>query len=388
MKQNLFFFFIIEIYSFTKKISDYYSDSNGLLTTLLSIGDPAGKMRYFQIDLEIPFNWIQSTSYEVGYSNALQFVGTDDVTIENVNTQCKLYHDYIKFPGSGVGIGKFFFYINQNENIKGFSSLSFSLQPGNEVFSLSKKLKEIGTINNNRFGFVPRHLPQSTNKESIIYFGDLPEEIKNYTKSISIKLRDTDTKWGFNINKIIFKNLNKNKVFIVNSFAILRSIDHKITVPSSFFAFLIDNIFSSFIERNICFLHKFNHYEQIECVMKLIKDLGELYLILDENIGLKLHLLDFFRVPSVNGTFLIETQLGENQWIIGNTILKYFATLFDIDNKIITFYGDNTILEQEIVELLTNTNYGANTIIFKLIIVTLMFGIFFKVYIFIKIKNN
>ena len=122
--------------------------------------------------------------------------------------------------------------------------------------------------------------------------------------------------------------------------------------------------------------------------MKLIKDLGELYLILDENIGLKLHLLDFFRVPSVNGTFLIETQLGENQWIIGNTILKYFATLFDIDNKIITFYGDNTILEQEIVELLTNTNYGANTIIFKLIIVTLMFGIFFKVYIFIRIKNN
>ena len=122
--------------------------------------------------------------------------------------------------------------------------------------------------------------------------------------------------------------------------------------------------------------------------MKLIKDLGELYLILDDDIGLKLHLLDFFRVPSVNGTFLIESQLGENQWIVGNTILKYFATLFDIDNKIIKFYGDNTILEQEIVELLTNKNYGAKTIIFKLIIVTLMFVIFLKVYIFIKNKNN
>lgn len=122
--------------------------------------------------------------------------------------------------------------------------------------------------------------------------------------------------------------------------------------------------------------------------MKLIKDLGELYLILEEDIGLKLHLLDFFRVSSVNGTFLIETQLVENQWIVGNTILKYFATLFDIDNKIISFYGDNTVLEQEIVELLTNKNYGAKTIIFKLIIVILIFGIFFKVYIFIKIKNN
>ena len=54
MRQNLFFFFIIEIYSFTKKISDYYSDSNGLLTTLLSIGDPAGKMRYFQT-LQMPY---------------------------------------------------------------------------------------------------------------------------------------------------------------------------------------------------------------------------------------------------------------------------------------------------------------------------------------------
>ena len=184
MKQQLFFFFIIEIYSFTKKISDYYSDSNGLLTTLLSIGDPTGKMRYFQIDLEIPFNWIQSTSYEVGYSNALQFVRTDDVTIENVNTQCKLYQDYIKFPGSGVEIGKFFFYINQNESIKGFSSLSFSLQPGSEVFSLSKKLKELGTINNNRFGFVPRHLPQSTNKESIILFSVFLLSLEKFICSI------------------------------------------------------------------------------------------------------------------------------------------------------------------------------------------------------------
>lgn len=388
MKQQLIFFFIIEIFSFTKKISDYYSDFNGLWAMVLSIGEPGGKMRYFQIDLEIPFNWIQSPSYEIGYSNSVQFVRTDDVTIENVHTQCRLYHDYIKFPGSGVVIGKFFFYINKNESIKGFSSISFSLQPGSEAFLLSQKLKEIGTIDNNRFGFVPKHWPQSTNKESLIYFGDLPEEIKNYTKSISFKVSDTETKWGFNISKIIIKCYNKNKVFNVNTFAILRTTDDKIVVPSSFFTFLTDNIFSSFIERSVCFLHKFNHYEKIECVMQHIKDLGELYLIIDEYIGLRLNLIDFFKVSSANGTLLIETHVEENQWIIGNSFLKNFATLFDIDNKTISFYGDNSVYTQEIIELLNNKNNDVKKILFKVMIAILILGIFFKGYILIKIKNN
>lgn len=353
----ILFIFISTVLCFTKKVCDYYSDINGFYTMNMQIGNPL-QLRYFQINLESEFNWIQSSSYEKNSSTTSKIISKEEIEIDNQKVECEFISDELKFIGPSIELDNFMFYRNEDTSIKGFTSLSFALTPKHFSHSLVSMLRIRGIINNNRFGFVGKNLFDSKDR-SYIYFGDIPEEIKKTVKNGTCKVDINETKWGCKLNSFFIHHDTEVTQYEVNHFAVFTSIDNIIEVPNNVMKYIEDKLFKEYFDSNDCILYEFPNFDHIECNMESISKFKGITFLF-EGTGINLSLEDLFIVMNRRGAFNIRNNKKNNQWRFGTFFLRKFILLFDYDEREITFYS-NKLLSNE------DMNFSSSSITKKIV---------------------
>ncbi len=372
------FIFISTVLCFTKKVCDYYSDRNGFYTMNMQIGNPL-QLRYFQINLESEFNWIQSSSYEKNSSTTCKIISKEEIEIDNQKVECEFMSDELKFIGPSIELDNFMFYRNEDASIKGFTSLSFALTPKHFSHSLVSMLRTRGIINNNRFGFVGKNLFDSKER-SYIYFGDIPEEIKTTVRNGTCKVDINERKWGCRLNSLFIHHDAKVIPYEVNHFAVFTSIDNIIEVPNDVMKYIEDNLFKQYFDSNACIMYEFPNFDHIECDMESIKQFKGITFLF-EGIGINLNIDDLFIVMNKRGAFNIRNNKKNNQWRFGTFFLRKFILLFDYDERAITFYSDK-LLSQEDMNLsyrsIKKTIIIINTLTLILFSIVLLYNRIYK----------
>ena len=232
--------------------------------------------------------------------------------------------------------------------------LSLSLGLKNESSSILHTLYKEKKISDLKFGF---YFPPSTPLNGTLYIGGVDKNlIKNMQSS---QCRSNDTFWGCQLHKVTFNN-NGSLVF-GNTFATFFQTEyHPIYCPIEFLDYLKENFLKDLFENNVCKYHVFgsSKYIQIRC-----QNLTTVYSALPEYLN-----FDFggnlLRIPMLNLTysfteigkdyvvinmFYAERDVRNDQWNFGMNFFINYITLFDYEDKTVTFYSNENIITSAII---------------------------------------
>ena len=228
--------------------------------------------------------------------------------------------------------------------------LSLSLGVKNESSSLLHTLYKEKKISNLKFGF---YFPPSTPLNGTLYIGGIDANLIKNTRSS--QCRSNETYWGCKLHKITF-NSNNSLVFENTFVSFFQSEYHPIYCPIEFLEYIKQNFLKDLFESDICRYHDFgssSKYTQIRC-----QNLTSVYNALPEYLN-----FDFggnlLRIPMINLTnsfteigkdyvvinmFFAERDVRNDQWNFGMNFFINFVTLFDYEEKTVTFYSNENII--------------------------------------------
>lgn len=234
--------------------------------------------------------------------------------------------------------------------------LSFSLGLKNESSSLLHVLYKEKKINKLQFGF---YFPPSAPINGSFYIGGIDNELIKDKKSS--KCRSNDTFWGCNLQTITFNN--NNSLAFENTFITLfQSEYHPIYCPIEFLDHLKTHFLKDLFENEVCRYHNFgttSKYTQIRC-----RNLTTVYSALPEYLNFNFG-DNLLRIPMINLTYSF-TEIGKDyvvinmffperderneQWNFGMNFFNNFVTLFDYNEKTVTFYSDENVIQSNVFD--------------------------------------
>lgn len=308
---------------------------SGTSKILVSFGTPK---RPFFIDIDLVHNYsmlvypiIVNTT-----SPTLKIYNKSSIIHNSISVKGHLMQEsFIISDKNNEIIEEFFFYYIHDNKITKEGTLSFSIENDDEKLSILHQLSKKGYIEKKQFGIISG----INEKMGTIYFGGIPKGILINKYETKIKVNDQFNLWGFTLNSIIIHE----QVYPMNVHIYFDISYREMQVPIEFMDFLNNEIFKPYFRNNSCSILKTNVYE---CLCEHMTKFPSIVLVFEG----KQFMFNYHTLFDFSGQFcyfmMKVNQKNQNEWIIGSSIFKGYMVLFDSDNKIISFYSSNPILEK------------------------------------------
>ena len=194
------------------------------------------------------------------------------------------------------------------------------------------------------------------NLKGDLYIGDYPHNFDkdNYYESQFIKdyvsLSSNLFKWESKFNKVFYKYNNKEiKILADNNIAFNPS-SFLTFVPENYMTSLTDNFFKQFFENGICGYETVEDYDAISCKKSeqfSIEEIKKFPPLFFEHVNLEytfeLSYKDLFIEYNDKYYLLMisDPQYYKDDWILGNTFMRKYQFVFNLESKEIGFYNPN-----------------------------------------------
>jgi hypothetical protein len=368
------------------------------------------------INLQNSYTLIPNSLFNSNYSSSLKIINYNkEIKLNNYKTNVSVLEDFL-YLNNNIKI-PFTFYsipsvLNYNPLNEGFN---FGYKTKNENFSIIHLLKKYKYIDSLKFGFY--HKVMTNN--STLYFGGFPENLnlEKYNQNLKCKINTKKNLWGCFLAYIMIENQNninqqnlKNKYIYYNKkinkyYSFYNPEINGINVPSSFYHFLLINIFSQYFNSKQCQFDIISNEKILSCKTDVIDYIKPLIFCFEEKC-IKLNFTYLFENKGEYSNLNIKINKyfkdyndNENNFGFGRAFLDQFHSLFSYENNYIQFYSrrNETIFDSNLFYLKKTNKFLALKIFIYifLIIFLIILYIFFLKYkyerkknFYVKIQNN
>lgn len=273
----------------------------------------------------------------------------------------------------------FYYFLAANNSIYDTFSLSYKYR--DSKMSIVEHLYNNGEIPQKTFGFYQHDL-----LGKVLYFGDLPNEVSNiFNYSVKCQVIENNNSFGWNLklSKVKFQNYT----FYSSAFSELNVNINEIYAPREFIDFLINHFFERKILKNYCSLiFSKNRERKIRCERHIELLFPNITFVFDDNeftIGSK----SLFKTMLDRIYFQIIENTYNNQWIFGILFMDQFATLFNYDDKSITFYSEYSNIKSNKLNIVKGDQNKKEIILLYIINIFLVIGVVFLIFQYKYLRN-
>ena len=404
-KQNSFTLFIIfslmlTIFSIEPDNFPLINISPGLYALQLSIGYPQHNFLLL-VDTSSKYTWVRGT-------NCTFCAYTDNIYDEEASISV-IHQDEISYTtmtdikGSVSGnilyddikIGDFYATKVEllvasedeyQESADGVLSLKYPKEP-NDVRNILNKLYISGYIKKKTLYFNFKD-----EMAAILKIGIIPNYIINDKKNYSTcHFRDDNKNWNCLITHVLLDDsYNFYLANVIDATAIFSTGLEKIYIPSSNLNLFINNYFKSFPNYNekSCTVKVLSGIHQIYCLRNFLSIEGPSIHFIMNGYAYRVSFEDLFEdvyTDSYNSYKLFKIEFYEtekNEWFFGTVFLRQYEVVFDAENKLMGFYGDNkydfTKYTNEDYEVVCWYNTISVILLFLVIIIPMIYEVTHK----------
>ena len=322
----------------SKIIKTTYFGEISPFTTRIDLSNIKDKFLVTTVDLTSTFTWVvpSSNRYSCNDNNNYEYFNISSLQIkarkcfgdlsldDNSNLLLNFPHVIIDEDQSrGRGLGR--------------SLFGFAFKFDDEEYSLIHQLYNKGVIDRRVFaigGYNRFH------DYGNIYYGGIDEKELEGKKHKGIcSVSDNKATWSCELNKVLVDNRKYNFDNWTIPSSYFQTSDPIIYVPESFIEFILDTVERR--HKGDCFSYTSPRNEKrVRCLNDIIDNLPNYTFIFGEySFSLPMR---FFFEPGyeTSDSVLIFDPSSSSDWIFGNHFLSKFTTIFDYDNKTISFYSD------------------------------------------------
>ena len=357
----IIFVSLINVISSEQDIFTLLNISPGLFGLQLSIGYPM-KNFLLLVDTSSKYTWVRGT-------NCTFCAYTDNIYDEEASISV-IHQDEIPYTtmtdikGSISGnilyddikIGNFYatkvelLVASEDEYQEcadGVLSLKYPKEP-NDVRNVLNKLYLSGYIHQKILYFNFKDEMQAT-----LQIGNIPDYIiRSHNTNIysTCHIQSNNKNWNCLATHILFDdNYNFYQATVIDATAIFSTGLEKIFVPRNNINLFINNYFKTFpnYDEKKCRIKIISGIYQIYCLRSFLNFNGPSIHFIMNGYAYKIPFDDLFEdvyTDSFNSykLFKIEFYITEkNEWYFGTIFLKQYEVVFDADDKVMGFYGDN-----------------------------------------------
>ena len=337
---------------------------------------------YFTITTNTPFTLIVNDDFSNHEHKDAELIQSNtSITIHNYPFNADVYKRSITYQNKTLFDNFYYYVINITNTFiidkdnPIFSGFGFAYKFPNENFSFIHQLYNNNHISKKQFTFM-RH---SKNEDGVIYFGELPPEIKhtyNYRNNIKIKCDNNYDKWGNTLTSIKINN----KEYAFNQYAQFHLSEYSMIKSKKFMDIICNDVLNEYIGNNKeCLLrYKYEGCKVLTCTKSVIDNIGNISFIIDnKEITLpfnKLFLSISNQYQSEFGYNINNDNNNNNEQILNFGFpfaMLFSAVTFDYDN------GDITLaLTNPEIKIKTLYNKHINQIYNVIIILCIIFIVY------------
>ena len=355
----IFSLLLVTISSIEQDVLTLINISPGLYALPLSIGYPMHNFLLL-VDTSSKYTWVRGT-------NCTFCAYTDNIYDEEASISV-IHQDEIPYTtmtdvkGSVSGnilyddikIGDFYATKVEllvasedeyQESADGVLSLKYPKDP-NDVRNIVNKLY--------LSGFIQKKILYFNFKDEMVgnlMIGKIPDYINTDNKIYSTcGINDSNNNWNCLVTHLLLDdNYNFYQATVIDSIAIFSTGLEKIYVPRNTIDLFINNYFKNFpdYEEKSCIIKILSGIHQIYCLRSFLNVKGPSIHFIMNGYAYRVPFDDLFEdvyTDSYNSYKLFKIEFYEtekNEWFFGTVFLKQYEVVFDADNKVMGFYGDN-----------------------------------------------
>jgi hypothetical protein len=388
------------ITEFNNLIPEEFNYTSNLWVLKVQIGEPNQEFS-LEIDTTISTTWVPSINCINCLSNE-RYNASKSMTSRKTNQTIKIedylgdlkgevIYDDFSIISLGIELRNYPFIqaieLQEKYNDPPEGKIAFSnINKYGEKFSFLNALVEKGKISKRVFALEFQEDSKNENRgESKIYFGDLPERMKNLKKKGKFGHCNTTTSedlkdefrdgWTCEFSHISFnqknhvRNLN-DSIELENTRVIFDSSYEFIGVSRNQYELIYEN----YIKQNFmgkCRKNEKNDEISFICNLKKsdFESAGSLYITLQGYV-LELKVEDLFVELDKNNNYLFAIKFFDQDddksdtklWLLGHLFLKKFITVFDAEENQVFFYNEN------IYDIVTDWNKWYNSDYYSLLV--------------------
>lgn len=330
----LFWFFFH--FSFeTKMISYNFSDSFGIPSARMHLGQPPQK-KYLDLDMEVQFNWLNIKNYDPEKSVSHKKHDKKLIRVENQSAHGVRIEESLYFPNENQLFEHFNFYFVSDSFAFTGGCLSLTYNHHNKNFSIVHQLYDSNLIDRLSFSVI-----SSDKANGILTFGGIPEiGIRSNKYNGTCKVNENRDTWGCDLKKVSIGKYTYNNKYPMH----FQSGESAVRIPKDFFLFLKNEVFKEYLETNKCSLIKYILDDVIRCEDRVYDELPDFYFDFGEySVTLDKKYLFHQMFKQMQLGMYIQKE-GETDWIFGMPFFKSHHVLFDYEKNTITFYSNSTII--------------------------------------------
>ena len=355
----IFSLLLVTISSIEQDVLTLINISPGLYALPLSIGYPMHNFLLL-VDTSSKYTWVRGT-------NCTFCAYTDNIYDEEASISV-IHQDEIPYTtmtdvkGSVSGnilyddikIGDF--YATKVELL--VASEDEYQESADGVLSLKypKESNDVRNIVNKLYlsGFIQKKILYFNFKDEMVgnlMIGKIPDYINTDNKIYSTcGINGNNNNWNCLVTHLLLDdNYNFYQATVIDSIAIFSTGLEKIYVPRNTIDLFINNYFKNFpdYEEKSCIIKILSGIHQIYCLRSFLNVKGPSIHFIMNGYAYRVPFDDLFEdvyTDSYNSYKLFKIEFYEtekNEWFFGTVFLKQYEVVFDADNKVMGFYGDN-----------------------------------------------
>ena len=360
------------------------------------------------INLQTSYTLIPNTLFNNNSSTSLQIIDYNkEIKLNNYKSNVSVFKDFL-YLNKSIYIPFTFYSIPSVLNYDPlFEGFNFGYKIKNEMFSIVHLLKKYKYIDSLKFGFYHKMMTNN----STLYFGGFPENLNldKYNENLECKINSKKNLWGCVLTHIFIENKNnvnlqnlKNRYIYYNRkinqyYSYYNPKIKGIDVPSSFYHFLLINVFSHYFNLKQCKFDIIYNEKIISCKTDVIDNIQPLIFCFEEKC-IKLNFTYLFENKGEYSYLNIQINKyfknykdNENNFGFGRAFLDQFHSLFSYENNYIQFYSrrNNTIFDSNLFYLKNKNKFSWLKVLiyFILVIILLLLYILFLKYKYERKKN-
>ena len=182
--------------------------------------------------------------------------------------------------------------------------------------------------------------------KGVIYFGDIPPKLIQKNEYVGkCKISNMKSKWGCSLDTIIIGD----KHFINNKYAYFQTNEEFISIPDDFYKYIKENVFNSYIERNICKeISSLKYNNSLVCECDIIDNIPSfIFMFQVYPFLIESHKL-FIKNNNNKCRLIMNSNYNSDEWIFGTLFLDEYISHYNYETKEITFINKTAKMSRRI----------------------------------------
>ena len=343
---SLFILFIYKTYQENTILSTQYNSFRGIYRLFLQ---PEGHsvIQNIEFNLNRNFTWFKNhfPSTPGIFDQCVRAVEIPIEDFKSVTVSGVVCEKKTSIEGLNITLNRFNFYLPLNNHFEGMScAMGFASSFTDEHYSIIHTLYLQKNISSLKFGFAPNRTNACSSGN--VYFGDFPQSIKEQTYKGSCSIKENIIQWSCEVSMI---SIGQYKYQITN-FSFFNTNTREIYIPLKLLDEIKETFFKRALKSNKCVqFFSSNEIIYLNCNKTTVQEIGKNQKISFqiENNLYTLPLIEFFDCNLYTCDFLIMHNKNiENNILIGTKFIDQFDTLFDYENKTISFFSSSYLIKE------------------------------------------